>query len=305
MSATYEAWALGVADDPGTIALVDELPPAKRQPNLVFSAARFLGAAVGAVRVVPRLAARALARGAGHRPVARHPDQRGRPLRAARSGARRHRRAARAARGRGIRRVSACTPTATATGIRGIRSSIRPTGRARSCSTARSTGRCPCPTACPRSSGAPASTSTRSTSRAPTTSPGSTRSSGPSTTTGAPGCRRPRAIAAADPPRIVAGDLNERLAALAAEAPADATLVVFHTAVLAYLDDGGTRAVRRHRARPARPLALGRGRARSSPASACATDVENDSTDFVLALDGVQLAWAQPHGRALTWVPNP
>jgi hypothetical protein len=25
----------------------------------------------------------------------------------------------------------------------------------------------------------------------------------------------------------------------------------------------------------------------------------------VLALDGVQLAWAQPHGRALTWVRNP
>jgi hypothetical protein len=25
----------------------------------------------------------------------------------------------------------------------------------------------------------------------------------------------------------------------------------------------------------------------------------------VLALDGVQLAWAQPHGRAVRWVPNP
>ena len=35
------------------------------------------------------------------------------------------------------------------------------------------------------------------------------------------------------------------------------------------------------------------------------TDVESDSVDFVLALDGVQLAWAQPHGRALTWVRNP
>ncbi len=34
-------------------------------------------------------------------------------------------------------------------------------------------------------------------------------------------------------------------------------------------------------------------------------DVENDSTDLVLALDGVQLAWAQPHGRAIRWVPNP
>jgi hypothetical protein len=42
----YEEWALGVADDVDTVALIDELPPAKRQPNLVFSAARFLGAPV-------------------------------------------------------------------------------------------------------------------------------------------------------------------------------------------------------------------------------------------------------------------
>ncbi|HSP53114.1 MAG TPA: DUF2332 family protein, partial [Cryobacterium sp.] len=46
MSACYEAWALGVADDPATIALIDRLPSPKRQPNLVFSAARFHGAPV-------------------------------------------------------------------------------------------------------------------------------------------------------------------------------------------------------------------------------------------------------------------
>lgn len=43
-------------------------------------------------------------------------------------------------------------------------------------------------------------------------------------------------IVAADPPRIVQGDLLEHLAALAATAPSDATLVVFHSAVLLYLD---------------------------------------------------------------------
>ena len=47
MSATYEAWALGVAGDPATIRLIDELPSPKRQPNLVFSAARFQGAPAG------------------------------------------------------------------------------------------------------------------------------------------------------------------------------------------------------------------------------------------------------------------
>src|SRR4029453_559633 len=45
--------------------------------------------------------------------------------------------------------------------------------------------------------------------------------------------RAAAAIVAADPPRIVAGDLNARLQVLAAAAPDDATLVVFHTAVLA------------------------------------------------------------------------
>ena len=47
MSACYEEWALGVAGDASTLALINRLPPAKRQPNLVFSAARFRGAAAG------------------------------------------------------------------------------------------------------------------------------------------------------------------------------------------------------------------------------------------------------------------
>jgi hypothetical protein len=47
------------------------------------------------------------------------------------------------------------------------------------------------------------------------------------------------ALALADPPRVVAGDLNERLEELAASAPADATLVVMHTAVLWYVPEPG------------------------------------------------------------------
>jgi hypothetical protein len=44
-SPLYEAWALGVAGDNAIIALLDGLPQAKRQPNLVFSASRHAGAA--------------------------------------------------------------------------------------------------------------------------------------------------------------------------------------------------------------------------------------------------------------------
>jgi hypothetical protein len=43
------------------------------------------------------------------------------------------------------------------------------------------------------------------------------------------------AVARRDPPRIVRGDLVDDLASLAARAPAHATLVVFHSAVLSYV----------------------------------------------------------------------
>ncbi|MGH3750164.1 MAG: DUF2332 domain-containing protein, partial [Micromonosporaceae bacterium] len=48
-------------------------------------------------------------------------------------------------------------------------------------------------------------------------------------------------IARQAPPRVVRGDLNERLAEVAAQAPRDATLVVFHTSVLWYLDPDARR----------------------------------------------------------------
>lgn len=53
--------------------------------------------------------------------------------------------------------------------------------------------------------------------------------------------RAAAAIAAADPPEIVRGDLLERVTDVAATAPADATLAVFHSAVLLYLDAGQRR----------------------------------------------------------------
>ena len=48
-------------------------------------------------------------------------------------------------------------------------------------------------------------------------------------------------IAAEQRPRLVKGDLRTDLAALAREAPKDATLVIFHTAVLAYVSSAAER----------------------------------------------------------------
>ncbi|MGW9404191.1 DUF2332 domain-containing protein [Arthrobacter sp. NPDC055585] len=47
VSPLYEEWAAGVADDPDVLALIDGLPRPKRQPNLVFAAARLAGAPLG------------------------------------------------------------------------------------------------------------------------------------------------------------------------------------------------------------------------------------------------------------------
>jgi len=43
-SACYERWALGIASDTDLLELIDRFPVAKRQPNLLLAACRFLGA---------------------------------------------------------------------------------------------------------------------------------------------------------------------------------------------------------------------------------------------------------------------
>lgn len=45
-SAIFEDWALGIAEDPQIISLIDSLPLQKRQPNLIFAVSRLLGAPV-------------------------------------------------------------------------------------------------------------------------------------------------------------------------------------------------------------------------------------------------------------------
>ncbi|MGC4805496.1 DUF2332 domain-containing protein [Micromonospora sp. DT233] len=106
-------------------------------------------------------------------------------------------------------------------------------------------------------------------------------------------------IAAADPPLLVRGDLVDDLPALAARAPADATLVVFHTAVL-YLVPPSRRVAFAEtvRALPGHWVAnetaevLGRDGLPEPP---------DDTLHNLLTLDDRPLAWTRPHGQALTW----
>ncbi|WP_209324391.1 DUF2332 domain-containing protein [Brevibacterium renqingii] len=107
-------------------------------------------------------------------------------------------------------------------------------------------------------------------------------------------------IVADDPPRLVSGDLCERIESLIAEAPSDSQIVVFHSAVLAYVD-----APRREefaavmRAHP-ETMWLSNEGAGVLPGTrvqleACGVDADGR---FVLSVDGVAKALTGPHGQS-------
>lgn len=116
--------------------------------------------------------------------------------------------------------------------------------------------------------------------------------------------RRARLAAAVDiarnePPQLVAGDLNDHLAALAAGKPDGATLVVFHTAVLVYLDEtdraafvDAVRGLDAHWVANEVPGVF--------PVTAPASPAPDQLMSLV-TLDGEPVAYSAPHGQSLHW----
>jgi hypothetical protein len=108
-------------------------------------------------------------------------------------------------------------------------------------------------------------------------------------------------VARSDPPTVVTGDLVDDLPALAATAPAGATLVVFHSAVLSYLTP-------ERRERFTR-LVAGLGAvwvSNEAPAvlPAISAKLARDPAPnrFVLAVDGDPVALTGPHGQSIEWL---
>ncbi|HET6878365.1 MAG TPA: DUF2332 domain-containing protein [Jatrophihabitans sp.] len=109
-------------------------------------------------------------------------------------------------------------------------------------------------------------------------------------------------VAAADPPVLIRGDLASDFAALAAEAPADATLVVFHTAVLAYVDEPGRAAFADtvDRLAAQRPTVW---LANEAPGVVAGTEnLPRSRSRFVLTRDRLPLAMTGGHGQSLDWL---
>ncbi|WP_167200381.1 DUF2332 domain-containing protein [Brevibacterium pigmentatum] len=113
-------------------------------------------------------------------------------------------------------------------------------------------------------------------------------------------------IAAADPPHLVRGDLLDTVESLLAEVPAGTQPVVFHSAVLAYVD-AEVRACFASLMRSRDDVVWisneGAGVLPDTPAQLETLGVEADGR-FVLSVDGRAVALAGPHGQSFTGLPQ-
>jgi hypothetical protein len=111
--------------------------------------------------------------------------------------------------------------------------------------------------------------------------------------------RAAAALAAAEPPLLVRGDLADDLPALAAQAPAGATLVVFHTSMMYQVPAPRREAfIAAVRALPGHWIAIEGPDVLTYQALPAPPD---GALWNVLALDGTPLAWTASHGQAITW----
>lgn len=118
----------------------------------------------------------------------------------------------------------------------------------------------------------------------------------------ADGLRTALRVAAREPPRILRGDLRRDLARLAGQAPAGATLVIFHTAVLAYIADAAERDAFAAEVTRLCPAWIANEAPSVLPARAGGRAGTGAPGRFLLSLNGAPMAWTDPHGRAMEWV---
>jgi hypothetical protein len=299
-SACYERWAEGVANDPQILGLLDELPMPKRQPNLLFGAARFIGIQAGPF---DRFRAELISRWAQVRAVMlakrTQTNEPGRcavllPLLAA------------------LPQPLALLEVGASAGLclhpdrfsyaYGDRPRLDPVDGPGPVLRCTIDGPVPVPTELPEvrwRAGIDLNP-------LDVTDPDDVRWL-ETLVWPEQDHRRTRLAAAievarADPPLLVAGDLNETVDEMIDRAPAGATLVVFHSAVLAYLDRGARDAFVA-RMRRLRGHWISNEGAGVIPMADEALPASPDPAKalFVIAHDGRPVAYADGHGQALHW----
>lgn len=116
------------------------------------------------------------------------------------------------------------------------------------------------------------------------------------------GLRDALRIAAIQTPRIVEGNLiGGALASLCRQAPADATLVVFHTAVLAYVPDHATRQAFANEVTALSPYWICNESPRVMPDLSAGIG-DPGGGRFLMTVNRKPIAWTDPHGAAITWI---
>lgn len=109
-------------------------------------------------------------------------------------------------------------------------------------------------------------------------------------------------VARAIRPPVIQGDLRTGLAALAAQAPADATLVVFHTAVLVYVRDAGDREAFARSVGSAGAVWIANEGPQNIPGLAGFSRAHADPAAFLLCVDAAPVAWTDGHGTWIDWL---
>lgn len=109
-------------------------------------------------------------------------------------------------------------------------------------------------------------------------------------------------VARAHPPRLVVGDLRTDLMGLADQAPENATLVVYHTAVLAYVREAAQRAAFARSVAEVGGVWVANEGIESTPGAPSEPFGEAAREDaFLLCLDGEPVAWTDSHGTWIDW----
>lgn len=108
-------------------------------------------------------------------------------------------------------------------------------------------------------------------------------------------------VARADPPLLVAGDLNETIDEMINNAPPDATLTVLHSAVLAYLDQDARNVFASKMLRAQAHWISNEGPGVIAMPNLPASPDPSKAL-FVVAHNGEPVAYADAHGQALYWL---
>jgi len=302
-SPCFEEWSLGVAADPEVVAWVATLPGLKKQPNLVFAAARWHGVpAPGPYAALRRalldddgtIRATVLARSTQTNEVGRHATlvpafaeiAAGRPLALLEVGA---------SAGLNLFPDRWGCAWSTPDGVVGLGPEPR-----LPCEV---TGPAPLPRALPRVAWRAGIDLNPLDVSDPDATAWLENLVWPEQDERRDRLRHAVAVARTDPPRLVRGDLLEALPDLVAEAAGHGPVVVFHTAVVGYLDEPGRE---RFWSMMTGLVAAGachwvsnegvRVLPRLAPAEPGPPDL------LVLAVDGRPVARTHGHGRTLHWL---